>query len=85
VLPGVPARRTPPHRAAAQVDAVLDMGAGSIEAARPTSGPVEGVETYRLGTATVAERNRGNPNARVPVDPKPKTGPTNPRFKPPGR
>jgi len=85
VLPGSPNRRTPPHRAAAHADAVVDMGGGSIEAARPTSGPVEGVEAYRLAPSTVVDRGRPNPNARVPVDTKPKTGANNPRFKPPGR
>lgn len=85
VLPGVPTRRTPPHRAAAHVDAVVDMGGSSIEAARPTAGPVEGVEAYRLAPSPVTDRGRPNPNTRVPVDPKPKTGANNPRFKPPGR
>jgi len=87
VLPAGPGRRTPPHRAAAHADSfVVDMGGGSIEAARPTSGPVEGVETYRLAPSTVVDRGqRPNPNTRVPVDSKPKTGANNPRFKPPGR
>lgn len=85
-----PRRTVPPHRGALNTaEAVLDDGGdGNIRATR-VSGPVEGVETYRLPPTPVIDRSRMQPpggKGKVVLDEVPKSGGSNnPRFRPAGR
>ena len=85
-----PRRTVPPHRGALNTaEAVLDDGGdGNIRATR-VSGPVEGVETYRLPPTPVIDRSRMQPpggKGKVVLDEVPKAGGSNnPRFRPAGR
>lgn len=82
-IPGGPGRRRPPHHAAANLaDAVVDLGGSSIEGAHPTA-PMGDREGFRLGTATLLDRVKPQPDRKVSVNAQPKDGPTNPRFRPP--
>lgn len=84
VIPASPARRLPPHLAASNV--AVDMGASALDTVRrdPAIGDKE---VYRLGTTPILDRARPPVpvNRKVPVNEKPKDGPTNPRYRPPGR
>lgn len=83
----VPVRRgPPPHRGALNTaEAVLDVGAGDIRATR-VSGPVEGVETYRLPPTPVSNRGVGQGGRqKVVLDEAPKVSSNNPRFRGTGR
>lgn len=86
VIPASASRRTPPHRAAANLaDALVDSGAASIEAARLSS-PTDGLETYQLGTQHLSGRGRTPvppAHTKIAVDTPPSTQATNPRFKAP--
>lgn len=87
VVPGNPARRAPPHRAAHNVqNSLLDSGASTFEAARPAPS-VGDKEAFRLGTAPIVDRARPAvpPSRKVAVNEKPKDSPNNPRFRPAGR
>ena len=79
-------RRAPPHRVAANLSNVAVEGASAFDGARPVQVP-DGREAYRLGAVVLSEPPRAQPksNTRIPLNEKPKDGPTNPRFRPPGR
>ena len=85
-----PRRTVPPHRGALNTaEAVLDDGGGGNIRATRVSGPVEGVETYRLPPTPVIDRSRMQPpggKGKVVLDEVPKSGGSNnPRFRPAGR